>query len=107
MDYKPGAIVAILKADLIGTIVKRRLPNEDIYLVHVDAEDRYYGAEHLELIPDREPSFPLRRDSKEWCEELVYLSQLVIGQNVDVAELALQPEVQASLEKLGIMVLKP
>ena len=104
MEFKPGALVAIKKADLTGTVVKRRLPDEDIYLVHISAEDRYYRAESLELIPERESAYPLARDSKEWNEELVHLASLVVGRNKHAADLAMEPEIRESLEKLGIIV---
>lgn len=102
MEFEPGALVAIKKADLMGTVVKRRLPNEDIYLVRINAQDRYYSAESLEVIP--EGGVSLTQHSKDWNEELVHLANLVNDRSRTGFDIANEPEILESLEKLGIIV---
>ncbi len=104
MTFAPGQTVALGGVDLVGQVVKRRLPNEDVYLIHVDEQNLYISAARLTLLEDSAEHTP----SFNRTEEIANLGRLLQSYSDEsILEQVGRAEIIDSLRKLGIVIPLP
>lgn len=104
MAFQAKDKVYAKKLGHVGTVVKRRLPTEDLYLVRFEFEV-YIDAANLqlesEMIAEIEESMPKPSWSPENVEEINRLTQLL---QKDLPRGDLSDETIESLKKLNLIV---